>query len=637
MKQHLLTQLSTFHSQLSTLNSPFSIILFPLFLAGIASAHADDTWQHIIYEHGFDLAFVANLSESSNIKLAEPRCAFVNITGIDKMPNKKDQDLHAWLECYDGNGKYFKKRVIMNAQGNSSLAYPKKNLSVSFCEDEWEGHKTTDITFGKWIKQDTFHLKAYYTDTFRGVGKIAYDIYDDIVSDREQPLPWQRAGVATASEKATCHPNGFPCYVYLNNKFYGLYVWSLKKSHKNMGQEKDNALHIHLDGKLDDTTIFNRKIDWSQFDVRTPKKLYCTDTEVRPLEDNMLQYRTYDGDFPSELIDETMPYYDPDNPDHLITSQVKHSLLNLSNYNAELKKLVSAKADTETFKRKFSEMFDTEGMTDYIIHSLVTNNYDGHRKNWQWFTYNGMKWFVEPYDLDCTFGHHASGAVILPPEWIHHYRSFYQSFGYTSTEKFFIEYFFDDIKDRYHALREKGLIDAKRYTSYINEWVERIGSEGYDMEQDKWKDSPGFVETVASPNWETEDDWEGYLTYPVYSADTTYHAGDRCTLKYRIWTATATTKGIRPYQTIGQTDNLQRVGEWIRDRIALTDEYFKFDPDAIAPFPLGEGREEAFGALEKVRARKVVRAGHFYIIKGSKVFSADGRQIQGEKHAFKIY
>ena len=136
MKQHLLTQLSTFHSQLSTLNSPFSIILFPLFLAGIASAHADDSWQHIIYEHGFDLAFVANLSESSNIKLAEPRCAFVNITGIDKMPIKKDQDLHAWLECYDGNGKYFKKRVIMNAQGNSSLAYPKKNLSVSFCEDE---------------------------------------------------------------------------------------------------------------------------------------------------------------------------------------------------------------------------------------------------------------------------------------------------------------------------------------------------------------------------------------------------------------------------------------------------------------------------------------------------------------------
>ena len=164
-------------------------------------------------------------------------------------------------------------------------------------------------------------------------------------------------------------------------------------------------------------------------------------------------------------------------------------------------------------------------------------------------------------------------------------------------------------------MREKGLIDAKRYTSYINEWVERIGSEGYDMEQDKWKDSPGFVETVASPNWETEDDWEGYLTYPVYSADTTYHAGDRCTLKYRIWTATATTKGIRPYQTIGQTDNLQRVGEWIRDRIALTDEYFKFDPDHIQDV-----------TADSHSARKTLLGRHLYIIKAGKTYSVDGKR-----------
>ena len=192
-------------------------------------AVADDTWQYILNKHSYDPATVTDLSESSNIKLAEPRCAFVNITGIDKMPTKKNQDLHAWLECYDGNGKYFKKRVVLNAQGNSSLAYPKKNISIGFYETSWGNGKTTDITWGDWVKQDEFHLKAYYTDYFRGAGKIAYDIYDDIVSDREQLLPWQRAGVTTASDKAMCHPNGFPCYVYLNSQFYGLYVWSLKK------------------------------------------------------------------------------------------------------------------------------------------------------------------------------------------------------------------------------------------------------------------------------------------------------------------------------------------------------------------------------------------------------------------------
>ena len=240
---------------------------------------ADNTYQYILDKHGYEATTAKDLSGEQKIKLAEPYCAYVNITGIDKMPTSKTQNLHAWLECYDGNGNYFKKRIILNAQGNSSLAYPKKNISIEFYETSWGNGKTTDITWGDWVKQDEFHLKAYYTDYFRGAGKIAYDIYDDIVSDREQPLPWQRAGVTTASDKAMCHPNGFPCYVYLNSQFYGLFVWSLKKNHKNMGQEKDNAQHIHIDGLLADNTIFKGNIDWSKFDVRTPKKLYSIATE----------------------------------------------------------------------------------------------------------------------------------------------------------------------------------------------------------------------------------------------------------------------------------------------------------------------------------------------------------------------
>ena len=228
------------------------ILTFVCILMPLAAALADNSWQYILSKHGYDPAMVHDLSDSAKITLAEPRCAYVNITGITKMPTTKSQDLHAWLECYDGAGNYFKKRVILNAQGNSSLTFPKKNISVEFYETSWGEGKTTDITWGKWVSQDEFHLKAYYNDFFRGTAKISYDVYDDIVSDREQPLPYERAGVATASSGAMCHPNGFPCYVYLNDSFYGLFVWSLKKNHKNMGQEKNNALHIHIDGTLAD-------------------------------------------------------------------------------------------------------------------------------------------------------------------------------------------------------------------------------------------------------------------------------------------------------------------------------------------------------------------------------------------------
>lgn len=567
----------------------------------------------ILAKCGYDPATVGNLTDSSKIKLDEPRCAYVNITGIGEMPTTKTQDLQAWLEFYDGDGNYFKKRVILNAQGNSSLGFVKKNVSVKFYEEVWGEGKTTDITFGNWVKQDAFHLKAYYTDFFRGCGEIGYQVYDDIISDREKPLPWQRAGVTTASKKAICHPKGFPCYVYLGGKFYGLFVWSLKKHHKNMGQEKDNALHIHLDGVIAAETIFNGRIDWSRFDVRNPKGLYCTDVE-EDAETNTMRYKPYDGDNPTELIDSTMPYYDPDNLGHVLTNKVKQSLTRLSKYSAELTRL--ANTDIGTFKAQFAQYFDTQGLADYFVHSLVTSNYDGHGKNWQWFTYDGTKWYVEPYDLDATFGHHASGVLLLPPEWTAHTGTHYYEFeGYANVQILFHKYFFDEMKDRYIELREKRLIDAERYSAYFKEWTERVGQEGFDMEWAKWKNSPCIIDLKVNPNWTTEDNWENFRTYKSYSPETTYYAGDKCADAFRIYTATTTTKGVRPYQRLGQIDSQERTEEWIRGRIALLDNYFSYDPDHV----------NAPTANKQPATRKVIRDKHLYIIKDGKAYSADGR------------
>lgn len=583
-------------------------------------ASADNTWQYIVGKFGSNPATVNDLTESAKIKIAEPRCAYVNITGITQMPSTKTQDLQAWLECYDGNGNYFKKRVVLNAQGNYTMVFPKRNLSVKFYEENWGEGKETDFTIGNWVKQNAFHLKAFYVDYFRGCCKIAYDVYDDITSDREKPIPWQRAGITTASEKAMCHPNGFPCYVYLNGKFYGLYVWSLRKNYKNMGQEKDNASHIHLDGILAAETIFNGRINWSQFEVRNPKGLYCIET-MEDAATNTVQYKPYDGDNPTELIDSTMSYYDPDNPGHVLTNKVKQSIIRLSKYYAGLQRLADSNIDADTFKRQFSQYFDTESMTDYYVHSIVTNNYDGHGKNWQWFTYDGTKWYLEPYDVDATFGHHASGVMLLPPEWnVHTGKHFYEFEGNSGIQKLFLKYFFDDMKDRYITLREKHLIDVERYTSYFRQWMDRFGSEGYNLEYTKWGNALCIRGTIVNPNWETEDNWENFTQYPVYSEDVTYHAGDKCTLIFRIWTATATTKGVRPYDIYGHVDSLEKTGGWINGRIELLDQYFSYDPDSIKKTPPN---------WYATKARKVIRAGHLYIIKGDRIYTPDGKIIEG--------
>ncbi len=315
-----------------------------------------------------------------------------------------------------------------------------------------------------------------------------------------------------------------------------------------------------------------------------------------------------------------MPYFDSNNENHLITNQVKKSLIALSNYYANLMKLVSAGAVPETIKTEFSNCFDTQGFTDYIVHSLVTNNYDGHWKNWQWFTYDGVKWYVEPYDLDCTFGHHDSGTIMFPPEWNSLYCShFYQFPVNAGIQKLFLEYFFEDIKNRYIVLRVKKLIDGDRYSQYFRNWAERIGEEGFEMEHTKWGKSPCFIETIVNPNWETEDNWENYSSYPTYSPDSTYHTGDKCRDASRIWTATGTTKGVRPYKQIGQVDSQERIENWIKERILLLDEYFSFDPDRITDLASDK---------QKVDTRKVILAGHLYIIKNNETYSVDGKRVR---------
>ena len=148
-------------------------------------------FEQLVDELGLD-ENVVDLSESANFSLDEPRLAYANLTGISMIPRSKHSIEHAWLEVYDGAGHRFRKRVLIHGQGGYSLRYPKNNASFTFCEDDWKGNLTTDIRFGNWVKQDGFHLKAFYTDFCRGIGEIGYKVFARMVEDR---VPyWERGG-----------------------------------------------------------------------------------------------------------------------------------------------------------------------------------------------------------------------------------------------------------------------------------------------------------------------------------------------------------------------------------------------------------------------------------------------------------
>lgn len=555
-------------------------VLMALLLACRCFAQGNPTaFQYKIMELGIDMSSLKDYSLEKNIKISTPKCAYINITNVQAMPSGKNDNLHAMMEVYDCHGGYFCKKVVINAQGNSTMLYPKKNFSADFCEDEWVGESTSNISIGDWVKQNSFHFKAYYIDTFRGISVVGYKIFADMLTGKSTYQ--ERAGISNYDRKARCFPDGFPCIVYLNGEFYGIFSWELKKHRKNMSLEKSVATNIHLDGCLNNNSLWNDSIRWNQFEVRNPKNLYSNKAQYK--DDVLCDAKRYDGDNPDELIDEYSEYYDSENEYHVISSKVKAHILDFSNYVKDVNSLAADGTSPDDIKKIISEHFDVPGMIDYIVFSLVTANYDGFAKNWQWFTYDAIKWFVAPYDLDCILGHNDTGLMLVPAEWTEKWSTHtMQAYFANGPMGCIMTYFMPEIKARYAELRDQKILTTERFMEYLHQWSESIGKENYEQEWKRWNTCRANSQIIPNDKWEIIEGYDDYFSLDEYDANRVYQAGDRCIYNNAIWRTTETVSDIVPAKQMGYTDTFERVEDWLRKRFELEDEYLEYRPGSAS-------------------------------------------------------
>ena len=523
---------------------------------------------------------VKDLSEAKKVEMEEPHLAFVNLTGFTKMPTSKTAEQKGWMEVYDGRGRYFKKPVTLRGQGGYSLKYPKRNFVCHFCDSLWNEDEGADFKIGEWVKQSSFHFKAFYTDFLRGIGEVGYEVYEQMVEDR--PPFWERVGYEDES-RARCFPDAFPCVVYLNGNFYGIYAWQLKKSRKNMNMEKEKATHIHLDGNLSDANFFQGVISWGQFEVRNPQPLYTIENTL------------YNGNKPKELIGDTCTtYFQADDTEEIRaikerSNAVKHSVIQMSRYCKELEAMEDQGKDKATIREEVECRYEVGSLIDYYVLYYLQVNCDGSLKNWQWFTYDGQRWLVTPYDLDQTFGinlygvvrpaaHGISNLTAGPFYWIHYY---YQK----------------DIRQRYAELRERKVFDADNINRLADDWYERVGEMFYQKEQTSWPDSPCYGAAICRDEWEVCEDWDLYDQVPSYQASILYQAGDVCKLEGRLWRAKTTVSGVRPYIRNSNIDTLERLHGWVADRIKYLDAYWGYEPstDGIAEVEVSNPARQVSG------------------------------------------
>lgn len=538
--------------------------------------------QEALKANGFDVKTPIDWSESSFIQIPEPRCAMINISNITSMPTTKKDDLNAIIEVWDRQGNYFKKKAILNAQGNSSMSFVKKNFAIDLCDDDWIGDLTPLVKIGDWVSQDSFHFKAYYTEFVRGVSPVCYKLAREVMKTHNifEDAAWKKAIISESSYNgnqigssqtkdislcmdsgARCFPDGFPCVVYLNGDFYGLFTWCLKKHRDNYHMKKDNSKHIHLDGNISMETLFGAngdasKIGWTPgndngFEVRNPKgdmlitkfgtKYDADSTQSQELagisrlneeievfsadktyiKGNIVKYdgRIYLSRVDSNIGNAPIPVLKPKDVykksskywfDITFTNNIKETILLFSTYFTNIDNAVGADAK----KALFEQYFDVDNAIDYLCLNIATQNYDAFGKNWQWNSWDGKKLYVLWYDMDSTFGENSVGNYTNDT-----YDNIFQGYAFV---RYLYQLYPAKIKERWNELVNKGIFTTQHIVGCINEWMQRYGLDMYELEFEKWNESPchrnsnvdttnwELASTIITPSWNA---WDSTKTY----------------------------------------------------------------------------------------------------------------------------
>lgn len=515
---------------------------------------------------GIKMENPSDFSKDSHLELPIPRIAAQVRLYAPKLPTTKQDDIEAEIEYNDKDGNYFRKPVILNAQGASSMSYYVKNMAIDIADG-------SEIKFGDFPTQDSFHLKKYYIDAFRGQCIVGYWLMEQVYKSRpvgeQYPYEYLQKNTSTTNalgkikkdffNGAKCHPDGFPIVItWINSetneeKWMGVYTWNLKKAKEVYNADKKTAENIILDGSINQTTLFTDNIKWSAFEIRNPKGLIDIDGNK------------YDGDNPKELSDT-----DP------LSKKVKDHLVAVSKSFND----ISKNENKETFEKYFL----VNPFIDYWLIGQFIYNLDGFWKNWIWCTWDGQHWTPTLYDVDSIFGSHPSGTYIVP---------------YSNSEDIFAKnivyslptIYATEIQARYKDLRDSGIFSVNNVVALFNKWIGQIGYDNLKADLELYNETPSYRNSYISDKWELIDHTttyrEQYTTgFPdEYSDSKTYSVGEKCLYNSYVFKAKEEVTAIAPFtksyskhpQFCGYFNSVSRVANWLTDRIAFLDKEYNYN------------------------------------------------------------
>ena len=294
----------------------------------------------------------------------------IDLTLTANLPTNKDQDDVPANVKVTSDGVSVTCPCLISVQGSSSAGYPKKNFYIEFFQDDARS-KNIEIKIGDLYPHDKLVFKSNWIDVTHSRNSCSYNLWDQVVKSRKtwpknevDTLMVGQTNSAGAFTGANGHPTLFPCVLYVNGDFYGMGCFGTAKKYKNYNLPKNSPLMIQLDHG-----------DW------TPMNGWAAAIAAGGIE-----------------------YGAPSKPNAATTAAV-------TTWDAFATDVIAnVLTDVNT-------KLDQQNITDFLLflefiwaQDLLAGN---TIKNVQVISYDGVKWFFMPYDLDTVYGLQWAGTSIL--------------------------------------------------------------------------------------------------------------------------------------------------------------------------------------------------------------------------------
>lgn len=278
-------------------------------------------------------------------------------------------------------------------QGTSSLAYPKKNFSLSLFDDAEMTHEAKARFVREWNAQSTYCLKANWIDPTHGCNIVSARIARDMM----EGYP--------ANAAAPCHGliDGYPTIVWLDDDCTGVYTMNIPKTPWMFGMDETNADHIVL----------------------------CAEDQLT------------EGAFRAEATASGW--------------SVEVGSADPTTILEKFNKMVSFVKDTETeaeFRNGFASHLDLDACLNYYCFAYLLGATDNLGKNMLMTTRDGNVWAPSLYDLDSLFGVQWDGIRQFAADSACPTK--YQCNNSLLWQKI-EEYYFLELYERYQSLRKGAL------------------------------------------------------------------------------------------------------------------------------------------------------------------------------------